>query len=432
MTVLSDPARSEAVLVGVHDYVDLEDLPAVARNLEGLRQALTDPEVWGLPGEACTVIAQPGSAAQVLDTVRERARRARDTLLVYYAGHGLTDPHTDELYLALPDSDREREYTSLRYEYLRRAVLDVRASAQRTVVILDCCYSGRALLGSMSAGVHIADQAIVDGTCLLTASAETRSALSPPGEKYTAFTGELITTLTEGIPGKPDPLDMDTLYRHLHRKLASKSRPLPQQRSRNTGGLIGIARNRAVAARGVRPGSPSTRESDEAGAASREWETARRLSAAVAASAPPGFKPFWFAVPATRQFFSEDGSGPVAELAPGVWYLAVEQRGEAILAQTQGGQRGFLLDTRRIQRGDSDQVEDIAAAEDFESGFEPFWFAVPATRLLFSVDGSGPASELAPGIWYLAVGQRGESIVAQTSDGGRRGLLHDTRGIQRG
>ncbi|MFW6722520.1 caspase family protein [Streptomyces sp. MAR4 CNY-716] len=297
------------------------------------------------------MIAQPGSAAQVLDTVRERARRARDTLLVYYAGHGLTGPHTDELYLALPDSDREREYTSLRYEYLCRAVLDVRASAQRTVVILDCCYSGRALLGGMSASVHIADQAIVEGTCLLTASAETRSALSPPGETYTAFTGELITTLTEGIPGKPDPLDMDTLYRHLHRRLASQSRPLPQQRSRNTGGLIGIARNRAAAARGVRPGSPSARESDEAGAASREWETARRLSDAVAASADPDFEPFWFAVPATRQFFSVDGSGPATELAPGIWYLAVGQRGETIVAQTNDGRRGLLRDTRGIQRG---------------------------------------------------------------------------------
>lgn len=36
------------------------------------------------------------------------ARRAEDTLLIHFAGHGLTDPHTDELYLALPDSDRER------------------------------------------------------------------------------------------------------------------------------------------------------------------------------------------------------------------------------------------------------------------------------------------------------------------------------------
>ncbi|MGW8556262.1 hypothetical protein [Streptomyces tubercidicus] len=87
--------------------LNLEKLPAVARNLVGLREALTDSAVWGLPDEACTVLSQPGSAGQVLDTVRERARKARDALLIYYAGHGLTDPHTDELYLALPDSDRE-------------------------------------------------------------------------------------------------------------------------------------------------------------------------------------------------------------------------------------------------------------------------------------------------------------------------------------
>ncbi|EPH45013.1 branched-chain amino acid ABC transporter substrate-binding protein [Streptomyces aurantiacus] len=68
----------------------------------------------------------------------------------------------------------------------------------------------------------------------------------PPGETYTAFTGELITALSEGIPRAPDPMDMDTVYRHLHRALAAKSRPLPQQRNRNTGGLIALARNRAA------------------------------------------------------------------------------------------------------------------------------------------------------------------------------------------
>ncbi|MFD0427205.1 caspase domain-containing protein [Streptomyces zhihengii] len=161
----------------------------------------------------------------VLGAVQEAASRARDTLLIYYAGHGLTDPYTDELYLALPDSRHDREYTALRYEYLRRAVLSSQATAQRTVVILDCCFSGRALVGSMSASEQVADHAIVEGTCLLTASAETRAAVSPPGERYTAFTGELITALADGIPGAPDPIDMSTLYRHLHRSLAAKSRP---------------------------------------------------------------------------------------------------------------------------------------------------------------------------------------------------------------
>ncbi|PWI06097.1 hypothetical protein DIZ27_35290 [Streptomyces sp. NWU339] len=71
-------------------------------------------------------------------------------------------------------------------------------------------------------------------------------------------------------------------------------------------------------------------------------------------AAPPAadFSPFWFAVPVPRPLFPEDGSQtPIAELAPGTWYLAVEQRGPALVAQTQDGRRGVLQDTSGIQRG---------------------------------------------------------------------------------
>ncbi|MGW6022546.1 caspase, EACC1-associated type [Streptomyces sp. NPDC055099] len=492
MALLSDPARSEAVLVGVHDYTGLDDLPSVARNLRGLRDVLTDPAVWGLADDACTVLPQPGSAGQVLDVVRERAHRAVDTLLVYYAGHGLMDPHTEELYLALPDSDGEREYTWLRYEYLRRAVLDPRARARSTVLILDCCYSGRALVGKMSASAHLADQAVVDGTCVLASCAETRPALSPPGETYTAFTGELLTTLTEGVAGKPDPLDMDTLYRDVRRALTGKSRPVPQQRNRNLGGDIAIARNRA-AARGAVPG-PERRHLDvlqreaeerlqrierraeqmrleseelrqEAERRARETvETAQRLASAVAAVPDPAFEPFWFAVPVARPLMSEDGSlQPLAELAPGVWHLAAEQRGTAYVTLTQEGLRGFLLDTSGIERGISEKPDaqalksssphggsDTASRRRTERtvrearlladavsaspdpGFEPFWFAVPVTRPLMSADGGfEEVAELRPGAWYLASERRGEALLAQSQDG-LRGFLLDTSGIERG
>ncbi|MFJ4779065.1 hypothetical protein [Streptomyces sp. NPDC088762] len=65
------------------------------------------------------------------------------------------------------------------------------------------------------------------------------------------------------------------------------------------------------------------------------------------------FSPFWFAVPVARPLFAEDGSpSQIAELAPGTWYLAVEQRGpSALVAQTQDGRRGVLNDTSGIQRG---------------------------------------------------------------------------------
>ncbi|MGV4987958.1 hypothetical protein ACWC0C_12995 [Streptomyces sp. NPDC001709] len=69
-------------------------------------------------------------------------------------------------------------------------------------------------------------------------------------------------------------------------------------------------------------------------------------------AAPADFSPFWFAVPVARPLFPEDGSpNPIAELAPGTWYLAVEQRGATLVAQTQDGRRGVLQDTSGIQRG---------------------------------------------------------------------------------
>ncbi|MFQ6194386.1 hypothetical protein [Streptomyces sp. NPDC000405] len=80
-------------------------------------------------------------------------------------------------------------------------------------------------------------------------------------------------------------------------------------------------------------------------------------AAAQPAAGQPGapaadFAPFWFAVPVNRPLFAEDGSSnQVGELAPGTWYLAVDQRGPTIVAQTQDGRRGLLQDTTGIQRG---------------------------------------------------------------------------------
>jgi hypothetical protein len=66
----------------------------------------------------------------------------------------------------------------------------------------------------------------------------------------------------------------------------------------------------------------------------------------------PEFSPFWFAVPAPRALYAEDGSPTqIAELTPGVWYLAVDQRGPGLVAQTQDGRRGLLQDASGIQRG---------------------------------------------------------------------------------
>ncbi|MFF0426814.1 hypothetical protein ACFYUJ_20680 [Streptomyces sp. NPDC004520] len=90
-------------------------------------------------------------------------------------------------------------------------------------------------------------------------------------------------------------------------------------------------------------------------AAAPQPQAAHQPEPQAAAPAPQpaaDFAPFWFAVPVARPLYAEDGSqAPIAELAPGTWYLAVEQRGPGLVAQTQDGRRGVLQDTTGIQRG---------------------------------------------------------------------------------
>ncbi|MGW5343398.1 hypothetical protein [Streptomyces sp. HUAS TT3] len=62
----------------------------------------------------------------------------------------------------------------------------------------------------------------------------------------------------------------------------------------------------------------------------------------------------------------------------------------------------------------------------------PFWTAVPNPTVLMPEDGGPlPVARLEPGTWYLAVEWRGSKLVLQTRDN-RRGILHDTIGIQKG
>ena len=240
------------MLVGVSDYTSLEPLPAVANNVTTLHRVITDPDLWGLPAEHCVTLLNPSSVDEVLDAVHSAASAASDALVFYFAGHGLLDDRS-ELYLALPGSNKERLYRAVRYDDVRREVVGTARACYGKVVLLDCCYSGRALQGGMSGSVELADHARVDGTYVMTASAETSVALAPPGEEYTAFTGALVDKLLHGLPDGPDLLDMETLFYHVRADLQARHCPVPQQRARNDGKAIALARNRRrrAAARSV-------------------------------------------------------------------------------------------------------------------------------------------------------------------------------------
>ncbi len=261
MSTLPDPAASRAVLIGTsrYDSTALGDLPAVAANLDALAGLLCAPNVWGLPAENCTVVANPATAAEMLEPIAAAAAEATDTLFVYYAGHGLVARTPPELHLALTASKQNASYTAVPYGLIREELVGVRALRQ--VVILDCCYSGRAL-GRMTGHdsvTLVADEAETEGTYLIAAAAETKAAVSVPGEPHTAFTAELLNVLSRGVPGKGPYLDLDTVYREVESALRAKQRPMPQRRIRNTANRVAF-RNRAHP-------SPAEPADDDPGAA---------------------------------------------------------------------------------------------------------------------------------------------------------------------
>ncbi|MFB6958802.1 caspase family protein [Streptomyces sp. NPDC056309] len=247
MAALPDPAHSRAVLIGTASYRHLPQLPAVEVGVVDLAAELCDATVWGLPVQHCTVVTDPLNPQAILDPVYKAGDEATDTLIVYFAGHGMRDTESADLYLALGDTRNHLGYTAVAYQHLRAALRAARA--RRKIVVLDCCFSGRAARALAGDGDVLAAQAAVDGAYVLTASPRDRLALAPDGERYTAFTGELLDVLRQGVQGGPELIDLDTLYRVLEERLRAKNRPLPQRSQENGVGRLPLARNKARAGR---------------------------------------------------------------------------------------------------------------------------------------------------------------------------------------
>lgn len=248
MARLPDPERSRAVLIGTSRYTDpsLPALPAVRGNLEDLAAVLTDPAGTGL--RSVTVLADEPDAATVGEALAAAAGEARDTLLVYYAGHGLTWTNRNELYLALRGTRPHTVGTSaLRCADVRQVFLD--STAGTRVLILDCCFSGRAIEQGMAAAADaLLGEVEVEGAYILAATEGPRMALAPAGQRHTLFTGELLRLLREGIPGGPALLTLDALYRELRATLRRRNQPVPSCSASASAAHLALAPNPAAGA----------------------------------------------------------------------------------------------------------------------------------------------------------------------------------------
>ncbi|WP_346095782.1 AAA family ATPase, partial [Streptomyces olivaceiscleroticus] len=231
-TGLASPG-ARALLIGTGTYTaarGMPDVPAVASSLADLGQTLV--ERCGLPERHLRHVCDPAHPTELGLALAEQSEQAEEALLVYYIGHGLVSP-SGELHLATQVTDprpNRLAHTSLAYAAVRDCLLSSRA--RTVVVILDCCFSGRAVgtLGEDTAD-DTAGIAQIHGGYVLTAAARDALALAPEGAPHTAFTGELIRLLTRGDPLGPAELTLHDAYRYLYRTLPARGCPRPCHRA---------------------------------------------------------------------------------------------------------------------------------------------------------------------------------------------------------
>lgn len=220
-----------AALIGVSRYVHMSDIPAAVNNVHDLARLLTAPESAALSGKDCVALVDPDAPAQVGELLTDAAERADEVLLVYYTGHGLVD-RRGRLYLALTGSDPDRpEWGSVRFDALREELATARARAR--VLILDCCFSGRAF-EAMSAPASVVNAQIdINGTYTIASSGRSTTSVAPEGQRHTAFTDALLTAAASGTG-----LTLDQLYTKIEQILDRKGHPQPTRRNVNTAGNL--------------------------------------------------------------------------------------------------------------------------------------------------------------------------------------------------
>ncbi|MGW5924547.1 caspase family protein [Nocardia fluminea] len=230
MTEAPERGGSRAVLMGVANYThpEIPRIPAATNNVADLAQVLTAPEGGAFTPRYCAAVTDPDRSTRVGEVIGHAAREATDVLLVYYTGHGLLD-RRGRLHLALTGSNPEHVgWTSVPFAMLREEILESQAHAR--VLILDCCFSGRAFEAMSDGPGLVAGQVGIRGTYTVTSSAANETSFAPAGHRNTAFTAALLTAAAEA-----PALTLDDVFRQTDRLLRRSGHPQPQRRS------VGIA-----------------------------------------------------------------------------------------------------------------------------------------------------------------------------------------------
>lgn len=226
-----DPNKTLAILIGIGEYVDFENIGPATRNATDLAGVLQDKSIVGIPKKNVHTILGGSSAEikeQLFDLTGSARKNGISTLLLYFAGHGYRRTNGD-YFLAAQDSKkrllRVDGSTGIAYKTIQDIILE--SHIPQRIILLDACYSGQATQGEKTdiEGIDL------KGSYTITASDGHEVAYFDTDQRYTLFTGELLNILSQGLPLQEEKVSLDKLYAALSVAVKSKNPKMsPQQK----------------------------------------------------------------------------------------------------------------------------------------------------------------------------------------------------------
>lgn len=190
--------RKRALLIAVYEFEDKDISPLFApkEDAEALKSVLEDPAIGGFEVRLLPFDAD-------LDQVRKCIQEffvdsgPDDLLLLYYSGHGIK--RDNSLYLAIKDTQlKTLKYSAVSFEHDIKDIMDDCPRPQK-VLILDCCYSGKAITSKSDEISNICRQLVDQKNVMLTSSNEIQSSFeSKEKGSCSLFTRKLVAGLKTG------------------------------------------------------------------------------------------------------------------------------------------------------------------------------------------------------------------------------------------
>ncbi len=246
-------AKLWLLLVGVNEYLDtsLPSLRYPALDCQGLEKALFKATA-GFPNKEVIVhhdfAAQPPSLERIRSSLQKIVSQSQpqDSILLYFSGHGVVEPNTQEAVLCFPETRKDDLLnTGLPMQELVQ-ILGA-SSANQQLVCLDTCHSGDMNLlrqngssrdGSMPCLVNATPQltdmlrqraAQSKGFCALLSCDKAQQSWEFPELGHGVFTYYLMQGLSGEAADADGFIEADGLYKYVYHKTVQYIDKLNQQ-----------------------------------------------------------------------------------------------------------------------------------------------------------------------------------------------------------